>query len=144
MVVRFDAHALPFRSGLFDLVTGYHVIEHLHTPSLFVSEVRRVMARGGMAIIITPNRRRINSLVNRMLRILHSKGAVYPMNPDHVHEFDLWELARLAGSFFRGYHVKPIGLKFLVLEVELLPRALRVVGDQLVAICRTPMDQGTI
>lgn len=136
MAVRFDAHAFPFRSGVFDLVTSFQTIEHFACPNLFLSEVRRVMARGGLAMIITPNRRRANSFLNRILRIFHPSAAAYPMNPDHVHEFDLRELTHLAGACFEDYCARPIGLRIATIELEWLPWLLQGVGDQLVLICR--------
>jgi len=137
MTVRFDAHALPFRKGAFDLVMCFHTIEHLASPSLFLEEVRRGMAEGSMLIIITPNRQRATSLLNRMLRFIHRNADAFPMNPLHVHEFDLGELKRVASACFEDYYVQPIGLRIWRFDVEFLPRILWKVGDQLAAICRT-------
>lgn len=39
----------------FDLVTMYHVIEHLYEPSLVLASVRKVMSPSGFIIIETPN-----------------------------------------------------------------------------------------
>ena len=41
-----DAHRLPFADASFDLVISIAVLEHLHTPSLAMSEVRRVLTPG--------------------------------------------------------------------------------------------------
>lgn len=37
-----DAHFLPFRDGVFDLVTCWHSVEHLHSPELAIKEMLRV------------------------------------------------------------------------------------------------------
>ncbi len=43
-----DAHSLPFRSGAFDCVLSYAVLEHLHNPVVAMLEVERVLATGGI------------------------------------------------------------------------------------------------
>jgi SAM-dependent methyltransferase len=48
---------LPFRSGSFDLVTANMVIEHIQDPSLFLTEVHRVLRPGASFIFHTPNSR---------------------------------------------------------------------------------------
>jgi SAM-dependent methyltransferase len=54
-----DAHALPFPSGHFDFVFSYHALEHMTSPELALSEMRRVLAPGGAYCIGTPNRDRL-------------------------------------------------------------------------------------
>jgi SAM-dependent methyltransferase len=46
---------LPFEDGSFDLITANHVIEHVRRTDLFLSEVRRLLAPGGVACIATNN-----------------------------------------------------------------------------------------
>lgn len=43
-----DAHSLPFRSGSFDFVLSFAVLEHLHNPFLALNEIRRVLKPGGI------------------------------------------------------------------------------------------------
>jgi SAM-dependent methyltransferase len=45
-----DAHAIPFRSGTFDVVLSYAVLEHLYNPLLAVREVSRVLRPGGVFV----------------------------------------------------------------------------------------------
>ena len=47
---RFEYH-----SNYFDVVVAYHVIEHLVNVRLFVSEMHRVLKRGGYILLGTPN-----------------------------------------------------------------------------------------
>lgn len=51
----FETDALKFADAAFDLVLMYSVIEHLHNPGNALSEVRRVLKKGGQLIVITPN-----------------------------------------------------------------------------------------
>jgi 2-polyprenyl-6-hydroxyphenyl methylase/3-demethylubiquinone-9 3-methyltransferase len=47
LLVRGDAHTLPFRPGVFDFATCIEVIEHLERPTHLLEELRRVLRPGG-------------------------------------------------------------------------------------------------
>jgi SAM-dependent methyltransferase len=51
-----DASALPFRAGVFNLVTASMVVEHLENPQQVFDEVHRVSRPGGGFVVFTPNR----------------------------------------------------------------------------------------
>ncbi len=51
-----DAAALPFRDGVFTLITSSMVVEHLPQPAAAFAEVARVSRPGGMFVVFTPNR----------------------------------------------------------------------------------------
>jgi len=53
-VLRASALALPFRSGVFDLCVLMDVLEHVDEEALLLSEVRRVLRPGGVAILSVP------------------------------------------------------------------------------------------
>ena len=55
MVVADTDKGLPFPNAAFDVVTSYHVIEHVNNTDVFVAEIRRVLTKGGYALIGTPN-----------------------------------------------------------------------------------------
>jgi len=48
-----DAHALPFKDAEFDVVLCTEVLEHLHTPVKAISEMSRVLKKGGLVILTT-------------------------------------------------------------------------------------------
>jgi SAM-dependent methyltransferase len=54
-VVVAQSEALPFRDGVFQLVTLVEVIEHTESPARSLDEVRRVLDRGGRLMLTTPN-----------------------------------------------------------------------------------------
>lgn len=58
-LVRSDARNLPFRSGTFDAVYCYHVLEHVPGPEGAVAEARRVLQGGGVGYFGTPNKSRL-------------------------------------------------------------------------------------
>ena len=49
-----DAHQLPFRDALFQRVECDAVLEHVRRPEEVVAEIRRVLAPGGYAHLVTP------------------------------------------------------------------------------------------
>ncbi|MGN9836592.1 class I SAM-dependent methyltransferase [Nonomuraea sp. H19] len=53
-VVQADARELPFGSGCVDLVTAFDVLEHVREDYLVTTEIARVLAPGGHALIAVP------------------------------------------------------------------------------------------
>lgn len=49
-----DAHSVPFKSGLFDLVIIQAVLEHVLNPEKVVSEISRVLRPEGVVYAETP------------------------------------------------------------------------------------------
>jgi SAM-dependent methyltransferase len=54
-----DATALPFTTDEFDFIYSYHVLEHIPRYRDALSEMNRVLAKGGGLWIGTPNRARL-------------------------------------------------------------------------------------
>jgi ubiquinone/menaquinone biosynthesis C-methylase UbiE len=61
-VVQADAARLPFRFGSFDGVLMFHVLAHLVAVEICLSEIYRVLRRGGRLAISTPNAEYLNAL----------------------------------------------------------------------------------
>jgi len=47
---------LPFPSGMFDLILSHEVIEHVQNDRTAVSEMVRILRRGGRIVLFAPNR----------------------------------------------------------------------------------------
>ncbi|MCS6833225.1 MAG: class I SAM-dependent methyltransferase [Flammeovirgaceae bacterium] len=92
---RFLAMVIPPLTGLkdesFDMVVTFQVIEHIENDRLFVEEIRRVLRKGGKAIITTPN-----------------KKLSLTRNPWHVREYEIEELRKLLATYFSKVDIKGI------------------------------------
>ncbi len=83
-----DGLSLPFADGLFDVVTSFETIEHLHQRRRFLLELKRVLKDRGRLILSTPN-----ALYTRPVN-----GK--PTNPFHIHEYTPEELRCEIGDEF--------------------------------------------
>ena len=48
-----DAHNLPFENEKFDNILCTEVLEHLHSPYIAISEMKRVLKKGGKLVLTT-------------------------------------------------------------------------------------------
>jgi SAM-dependent methyltransferase len=76
-----------FSAAGFDAVLASHLIEHLNSPAAFVSEVRRILAPGGVFIVTTPN---IDGFQARLFRG-RWRSAIF----DHLYLFSVKTLSGL-------------------------------------------------
>lgn len=82
---------LPFPDGAFDAVVCIDGIEHLERPFDFVRECRRIVRRGGVLVVSTPNISALRSRWRWLLTGFHNKGKV-PLNeqdPNPWHHVNL-------------------------------------------------------
>ncbi|MCX6802057.1 MAG: class I SAM-dependent methyltransferase [Candidatus Diapherotrites archaeon] len=95
-IAKASAEKMPFRKECFDSIIAGEIIEHLKGPGAFVKECSRVLKKGGLLALSTPNKK---SWVNRLF---HSYEA-----PLHFSLFSLGELeALLEKNSFRVVSVK--------------------------------------
>ena len=81
-----DCLVLPFRSGQFELVVAFEIIEHLDAEP-FLAELRRVLHPSGLLILSTPNR----------LYYTEDRGEI---NPFHRREFSYPEFEEILQPLF--------------------------------------------
>jgi SAM-dependent methyltransferase len=93
-----DGTKLPFEADSFDVVVSFHVIEHIEPESVlnYLSEIKRVLRRGGVFLVSTPNSR---------IRLLPFQR---PWDLGHKKEYNDKELEKLLGKVFE--EVKVYGL----------------------------------
>ena len=90
-----DMRAVPVASASFDSVLSVQSIEHVPDPERIVAEARRVLAPGGTAMFVTPNR----------LTFARPDEII---DPYHHVEFDAGELRVLCERFFAAVEVRGI------------------------------------
>lgn len=101
-----DAHYLPFKDEVFDVVTMIELIEHLNKPDLALKETYRCLKNNGKLILSTPNALGIWSLAtDRLLfwlgnigRRIHRTKHLEERASGHVSFFTLRRLQRCLSS----------------------------------------------
>lgn len=81
-------YPLPFSEDFFEVVTAFEVIEHLKRPQPFLGEVYRVLRRGGIFFLTTPN---VSSVFSSLLARKICKAVSYstPFHDEtHISYFD--------------------------------------------------------
>jgi len=101
---------IPYEAGSFDLVLSDFVLEHVEHPALFLTEVRRVLRRGGSFFFRTPN-------------LWHYTGIIARMTPHVVHE----KIANKARGLSEDAH-EPYPTYFRMNTRGSLNRAARAAG----------------
>lgn len=82
----------------FDVVTSFHVIEHVDSPSKFIEEIAKRLRPGGLLALETPD---IGSLPYRLM-----KARWRQFIPEHYYFFDRKTLCRLLRD--NGFEVRQI------------------------------------
>ncbi|UQZ89198.1 hypothetical protein C4J81_08300 [Deltaproteobacteria bacterium Smac51] len=111
IVKHLEVTDLPSES--YDLICLWEVLEHLPAPRMMLAEARRLLAPGGLFLILVPN---VNSLVTRLL---HEKSNTFGGH-SHLNHFGPESLADLIGR---------AGLK--VVEMETVITELGTINNYL-------------
>jgi ubiquinone/menaquinone biosynthesis C-methylase UbiE len=82
-----SATSIPIKDGSVDVVVSFETIEHIVEHDSFLSEIKRVLKKGGMLIISTPD------------KSIYSERD--PENPYHVKELATDEFRELTSRHFR-------------------------------------------
>jgi SAM-dependent methyltransferase len=107
-----DATSLPYKDNLFDLVTLFHVLEHIKNDKRALREIHRVLKNNGTALIVTPNANRFTIIFSYALRIVSRSPHKYPLNPDHVFEYSASDIESvMKNSEFQSYRIEPIFMR---------------------------------
>jgi ubiquinone/menaquinone biosynthesis C-methylase UbiE len=74
-----DANKLPFQDGAFDIVLAVDVLEHLMQPQEALREVRRVLRKGGKALVCVPSVLNPTEWAGRLINVVQGHFQ------DHLH-----------------------------------------------------------
>jgi SAM-dependent methyltransferase len=109
---------LPLEDNSFDLVWASEVIEHIADTARWLSEVRRVLRRGGRLLLTTPSHGRLRLALGGIERFSEPLG-------DHLHLYSRRSLTGVLNDFgFADVRVRRAGGPPLLRRL-LLARAVR-------------------
>jgi 2-polyprenyl-3-methyl-5-hydroxy-6-metoxy-1,4-benzoquinol methylase len=130
-------------TGRYTLITASHLIEHLRRPRDFLAEARRLLAPGGLLLVITPNCRGFQARLFKK----RWRSAIF----DHLYLFSVQTLRRLLEQ--EGFAVGKI-VTWGGLAAGAAPQPVKNIvdrlakrfgfGDVMLAVCRClarPPDQ---
>jgi SAM-dependent methyltransferase len=104
-VITADLARAPFSEASFDLITMFHVLEHLSEPAAYLTMARRLLAPGGKLVVQTPN------LDCWQYRIFGARWSGLDV-PRHLYDFRTEDLLRLLdNSGFGIVRVKHFSLR---------------------------------
>lgn len=92
-----DATKMPYKDGSFDIVVYNHVIEHIPEWEKTIGEIERVLRKGGLLYLATPNLHR--KLVAPKVLLARKKGLDRKKRIDLHMGFSAVELRELLSSF---------------------------------------------
>ena len=85
--VRMDITRLPFGDGRFDAVFACDVLEHVVDDRAALSELRRVLAPGGVAVLTVPQQDDLQTTFEDPSIATHAARAAMYGQPDHVRNY---------------------------------------------------------
>jgi ubiquinone/menaquinone biosynthesis C-methylase UbiE len=108
--IQMNAEQIAFKGECFDGIISVEVIEHIPDPNAYLAEVCRILRKGGIFILTTPNKLRSSS----------TPGSLWP---EHLREYTPEELRDLLKPVF--HQVEMWGEEIPVYESHPLRRLVR-------------------
>jgi len=99
----------PFKTDYFDIVYAGEVIEHLYDTDTFVNECSRVLKKGGLFVITTPN---TVSLPRRMLYLIGKGRFFEASNTFSTEEFSVGHIRFFTKDLLRDF-IQSFGFELL-------------------------------
>jgi ubiquinone/menaquinone biosynthesis C-methylase UbiE len=103
----YDGSTIPFPDESFDVAVSFQVIEHVDNDLHFVSELHRVLKKGGRLYLTTPNKR------------LRLKPGQKPFNRFHKREYYSHELESILRTSFRAVKLFGANARESIRQIEL-------------------------
>lgn len=123
-----DAHSLPFKDEEFDNILCTEVLEHLHSPEVAISEMKRVLKREGKLILTTRFIFPLHDVPNDYYRFtkyglkhLFKKWKILELKEETGTIGGIAVLLQRIGYQCEILHFKPFKLFFFVLSKLILP-----------------------
>ena len=130
--LRLDITKMDLKDDSFDLILCSHVLEHVPDDSAAMSELRRVLAPGGLCLVLTPYRPEVTTYEDPSITSPLDRMVAFGQQ-DHVRIYGADLADRLGGQGFEVSDRTPAQLfdEVTVERVELDP-------DEHLFLCRTP------
>lgn len=102
-----------------DLAVSSHTIEHVERDLEAINQLYIVLKKGGVALINTPNRKRMGNILIE----LYKGKRVFPYR-DHMREYDFEDFKALLDKslFCNSYYIMPVALGFQAFQMYLYLR----------------------
>lgn len=120
-----ERNKLPYEDNFFDVVLTFHVVEHLQSPNNFLNEIYRVLKKGGILILVTPDWRK--------------QYKIFWRDHTHVHPYDKESINRLVKCFgFIPLKIQSFGVLrgFGRLKIWKLIKSFMFTGIDLIIIAK--------
>jgi ubiquinone/menaquinone biosynthesis C-methylase UbiE len=103
-----DAHNIPIRNNSIDSIVCSHVIEHSPDANLVLSEIKRILKRGGRVIFFLPDD---DSFYWRLIKPFWSFYYMIAVSPSdcplaHKQYFNPFKLMRYLRKYFRNVFLR--------------------------------------
>lgn len=142
-----DARATPLRSECVGAVTAYEVIEHMSDPEELLRECHRILVKGGLLYLSSPNPAHLANIVRRVFFGIPVPSKVDMGNIYHIREYTYkdmlsvissndYELVQSAGQTLPVDHILPrmrCGVRTVLHSIGLLEAydwVLSVIGNR--------------
>lgn len=136
-----DGVKFPYTDNFFDFVIAGEIIEHIYDTDFFLCEIKRILKKGGLILISTPN---IASLGRRLLLLFGFNPIIEvspnePDSPGHIRYFTFKSLKGLLEKHnFRVIKGKSDVVNFCSngrLKSTLIPKLLPSLGQSIIYLC---------
>lgn len=84
-IVDLNKDQLPFPDDYFDMVFSKSVIEHIENTEHYICEMKRVLKKGGLLILMAPD--------------WETQYKIFYQDPTHIHPYTVKSFERLLGMF---------------------------------------------
>jgi len=102
-----ETDTLSFSDDAFDIVISIEVLEHLHNPENYISEILRVAKSGAFVLISLPN---ISSFISRIRLFMGLLPVAIASDPTHVGFYRQKDLRRLFTKYDQTIEFLPTSI----------------------------------
>ncbi len=113
-LIEYDGEKIPFKNNYFDGIIAFEVVEHLKDDVKAFSEINRVLKKGGVGIVSTPNKLMISSLTSGHNSLKGHLKQLFHINQECTKMYSYWDLKNLfekSGFSFKLIGDKPFWIK---------------------------------